>query len=152
VSVEVGGQAPDFALRDQHGQLVRLSDFRDRKIVLLVFYPWAFTGVCTGELIALRDELVFRFSDDVAVLTVSVDSMYAQRVFAEREKLGWPLLADFWPHGAVAQAYGVFDDELGCARRGTFIIDSGGIVRWKVVHDLGEARDVEAYQEALETL
>jgi peroxiredoxin len=149
MAVEVGVEAPDFELRDQHGQLVRLSGYRGRRNVLLVFYPFAFTGVCTGELAALRDELVPDRPSDVQVLTVSVDSPYAQRVFAEQERLDFPLLSDFWPHGAVAEAYGVFDGERGCALRGTFVIDKSGIVRWTVVHGMADARDVGEYRKAL---
>jgi mycoredoxin-dependent peroxiredoxin len=150
MAVEVGSKAPDFELQDQHGQRVKLSDFRGRKHVVLVFYPFAFTGVCTGELVAIRDELAS--GDDVQVLTVSVDSVFAQRVFAEREGLDYPLLSDFWPHGAVAEAYGVFDEERGCALRGTFIIDREGVVRWQVLNDLPDARDVDEYRKVLASL
>jgi mycoredoxin-dependent peroxiredoxin len=150
MSAEVGCEAPDFELKDQHGQPVKLSDYRGERNVLLVFYPFAFTGVCTGELAAIRDEP--SFGDDAQVLTVSVDSVYVQRVFAERENLTYPLLSDFWPHGAVAQAYGVFDDERGCALRGTFVIDKDGVVRWKVVNDLPDARDVGEYLKVLAEL
>jgi peroxiredoxin len=146
MAVGVGSEAPDFELQDQHGQRVRLSGFRGKHVVL-VFYPFAFTGVCTGELVAIRDELAP--GDDVQVLTVSADSVYAQRVFAEQEKLDFPLLSDFWPHGAVAQAYGVFDEERGCALRGSFIIDRAGVVRWRVVNGLPDARDVDEYRKVL---
>lgn len=142
----VGAPAPDFDLRDQHGQHVRLSDLRGRPVVL-VFYPFAFTRVCTGELRALRDELA---SLDAAVMAVSCDSMYALRVFAEQEGLEYPLLADFWPHGEVARSYGVFDAELGCAKRGTFVIDGDGIVIWTVVNSIAEARDIEDYRRVLQ--
>jgi len=129
MTVEVGGVAPDFELKDQHGTPVKLSDFRGRKDVVLVFYPLAFSGVCTGELCAIRDELPTLGGDDVQVLAVSVDSVFAHRAWAEQEKYQFPLLSDFWPHGDVAQAYGVFDDTRGLARRGTFIIDKQGVVR-----------------------
>jgi peroxiredoxin len=152
MAVEVGDQAPEFELRDQHGQPVALSGFRGARNVVLVFYPFAFTGVCTAELAALRDELVPSLAGDEALLTVSVDSVYAHRVFAEQEKLDLPLLSDFWPHGAVAQAYGVFDAERGCALRGTFIIDKDGVVRWTVVHGLPDARDVGEYRKVLGSL
>lgn len=147
-----GTPAPDFALRDQHGQTVRLSDFRGRRNVLLVFYPWAFSGVCTGELSALRDDLPRFQNEDVQVLAVSVDAMYSQRAFADREGFDFPLLADFWPHGAVARAYGVFEETAGAAVRGTFLIDRDGVVRWSVVHGIGEARDPAEYKKALAEL
>lgn len=149
MAVEVGEQAPDFALPDTDLQQVRLSDFRGRKAVVLVFYPFAFTRVCTGELCAIRDELPAFANDDVQVLSVSVDSAVAHRVFAEQEGLTYPMLSDFWPHGGVAQAYGVFNDEMGVANRGTFIIDREGIVRWKVLSAIPDARDLAEYKRVL---
>ena len=80
---------------------------------------------------------------------VSVDSKFAQRAYAEKEGYGFDLLADFWPHGAVAAQYGVFDAESGMAQRGTFIIDAGGIVRYVVVNPRGQARDLAEYRTAL---
>ncbi|GAA3440914.1 peroxiredoxin [Planomonospora venezuelensis] len=146
--VEVGSPAPDFELRDQHGTPVRLSDHRGGAVVL-VFYPLAFSGVCHGELSALRDEFVPGLPRDVRLLAVSVDSVFAQRAWADREGYGFSMLSDFWPHGQVARAYGVFDDEKGVARRGTFIIDGEGMVRWRVVNPAAQARDVAEYRQAL---
>jgi len=152
VTLSVGDVAPDFALRDQHGQVHRLSDYRGRSNVLLVFYPFAFTGVCTGELCAIRDDLAGLQNDDTQVLAISCDSVASLRAFAEQQSFEHPLLSDFWPHGAVASAYGVFNETLGAAERGTFIIDKQGIVRWTVRTALGEARDLAAYQKALAEL
>jgi peroxiredoxin len=152
MTVDVGAEAPDFELRDQHGQPVRLSDFRGGKKVVLVFFPFAFTRVCTGEMCALRDDLPSFQNDDVQVLALSCDTMFTQRVYAETEGLQFPVLSDFWPHGAVASAYGVFDDALGCAIRGTFIIDREGLVRWKVVHAIPDARDQSEYLKVLAEL
>ena len=152
MSVEVGQQAPDFELKDQHGTPVRLSDFRGRKNVVLVFYPLAFSGVCSGELRAMRDEFPEAARDDVELLTVSVDSVYALRAWSDTEAFGFPLLSDFWPHGDVARSYGVFDNNRGIATRGTFIIDKDGVVRWKVVNPVPEARDIADYQKALAAL
>lgn len=152
MALEVGDVAPDFELKDQHGQAVKLSDFRGRKTVVIVFYPFAFTGVCTGELCAIRDELPVFENDDVQVLSVSVDSVFSHRVFAEQEKLTYPLLSDFWPHGEVAKAYGVFEENLGAATRGTFIVDKEGVLRWKVVNAIPDARDQEEYKKVLEEL
>jgi len=153
MSVEVGTAAPDFELKDQHGTPVKLSDFRGKKNVVLVFYPLAFSGVCTGELCTIRDELPTLGGDDtVQVLAVSVDSVWALRTWADQEKYQFPLLSDFWPHGGVAREYGVFDDEKGIAIRGTFIIDTEGVVRWKVVHGPAEARDFDEYRKALAEL
>lgn len=150
--IEPGHAAPGFELSDQHGQTVRLADFADRKNVVLVFYPLAFSGVCEGELAALRDAAADFVNDGVQLLAVSVDSMFAHRAWADRENLAFPLLSDFWPHGATAEAYGVFDDTRGVAVRATFIIDKEGTVRWKVVNPISEPRDTDAYRKALADL
>jgi mycoredoxin-dependent peroxiredoxin len=152
MAVEVGQQAPDFELKDQHGTPVRLSSFRGKKNVVLVFYPLAFSGVCTGELTAMRDEFPEVTRDDVELLTVSVDSGYALRAWSDAEHFEFSLLSDFWPHGDVARSYGVFDDNRGIATRGTFIIDTDGVVRWKVVNPVPQARDIADYQKALAAL
>jgi peroxiredoxin len=150
--VEVGERAPEFVLPDQHGQRVRLSSFSDRRDVILVFYPYSFTGVCGGELLALNEQLSQLQNDRVQLLAVSVDSMFSQRAFAEQQGLGFPLLADFWPHGEVARAYGVFDEKVGAALRGTFVIDKQGVVRWAVLNAIPDARDITGYHRALATL
>ncbi|CAL9561997.1 peroxiredoxin [Streptomyces pilosus] len=152
MAIQVGDKAPAFELRDNHGATVRLSDFRGRKNVVVLFYPFAFTGVCTGELCEVRDNLP-RFADrDTQVLAVSNDSIHTLRVFGEQEGLEYPLLSDFWPHGDVSRAYGVFDEDKGCAVRGTFIIDKEGVVRWSVVNALPDARDLNDCVKALDTL
>jgi peroxiredoxin (alkyl hydroperoxide reductase subunit C) len=147
--IEVGEPAPDFVLKDQNNQPVRLSEYQGRKNVLLVFYPLAFTGTCQGELCQLRDNLGDFVSDDVEVLTVSVDSPYSHKVWAEREGYDFPMLSDFWPHGAVAQAYGVFNEVAGIANRGTFLIDRAGIVRYAEMNGPGQARDQDAWRKAI---
>lgn len=150
--IEVGAQAPDFALRDQHNQEVRLGDFRGHKAVLLVFYPLAFTGTCQGELCQVRDNLNAFANDGVQVLTVSVDSPFSHRVWAEQQGYHFPLLSDFWPHGEVARAYGVFNEERGFANRGTFVIDREGVVRFAEMNEPGLARDQDAWRKALESV
>jgi mycoredoxin-dependent peroxiredoxin len=152
MSVEVGEQAPDFELTDQHGTPVRLSSFRGSKNVVLVFYPLAFSGVCTGELCAMRDDFPEVTREDVELLTVSVDSTFVLRTWADQERFSFGLLSDFWPHGSVASLYGVFDSDRGVATRGTFIIDKEGVVRWKVVNPIPQARDIAEYQKALASL
>jgi mycoredoxin-dependent peroxiredoxin len=152
MAIEVGEQAPDFELKDQHGTPVRLSGFRGEKNVVLVFYPLAFSGVCTGELCALRDDFPEVTREDVELLAVSVDSTHVIRTWSEQQNFGFTLLADFWPHGAVAKLYGVFDENLGFAKRGTFIIDKTGVVRWSVVNPIPQARDIAEYQKVLADL
>jgi peroxiredoxin len=152
MAVEVGDQAPDFELQDQHGTPVRLSSLRGKKNVVLVFYPLAFSGVCRGELRSMRDEFPEVNRDDVELLTVSVDSTYTHRAWSDAEHYNFALLSDFWPHGGVARSYGVFDEDAGVAARGTFIIDKEGVVRWKVVTPILQARDIAEYQKALAAL
>lgn len=147
--VEVGRPAPEFTLRDQHGRPVSLADFRGRRAVLLVFYPLAFTRICQGELCGIRDDLAAFQNDAAQVLAVSVDSVGAQRAWAEQQGYTFPLLADFWPHGAVARAYGVFDEVAGHAIRGTFLIDVDGVIRWRSVLPTGTARDQQEWRAAL---
>jgi peroxiredoxin len=150
--IPVGAQAPDLTLKDQNNQEVRLADFRGRKAVLLVFYPLAFSGTCQGELSEIRDNLPDYANDDVQVLTVSVDSVYSHKVWAIREGFEFPLLADFYPHGAVAQAYGVFNETAGFANRGTFLIDTGGVVRFAEMLGPGEVRDQNGWRKAVTDL
>jgi peroxiredoxin len=150
--LEVGSTAPDFTLRDQNREEVTLSSFRGAQAVLVVFYPLAFTSTCTGELCSVRDNLGVYQNDKVQVLAISVDSTYSHKIFAEREGYEFPLLADFWPHGAVASAYGVFNDDAGFANRGTFLIDLEGVVRFAEMNAPGEGRDSDKWQAAIEQL
>lgn len=152
MAVEIGSAAPDFTLSDYNKQQVTLSKFRGDKNVLLVFYPFAFSGICTGELCQVRDEFADYTAADVQVLGVSVDSPFALKAWAEQEGYKFPLLADFWPHGAVAQQYGVFNDKAGLAVRGTFLIDKTGVVRFTEINGPGEARDQSAWKKAIAAL
>ena len=152
MTIQVGDEAPDFTLRDQNNEEVTLSSFRGTKAVLIVFYPAAFTGICTNELARLRDELPTFQNDDVQVLTISVDSVYSHKIFSDREGYEFPLLSDFWPHGAVAQAYGSFNEKSGIANRGTFLVDRDGIVRFTELNGPGEGRDASDWQAAIKAL
>jgi peroxiredoxin (alkyl hydroperoxide reductase subunit C) len=150
--LDIGRPAPDFTLKDQHGQDVSLTDFRGEKNLVLVFYPFAFSRVCTGELCELRDQIA-DFSDDrTALVAVSCDHMFSQRAFAERDGYSFPLLSDFWPHGAVSSAYGIFNEKAGCSGRATFIVDRDGVLRWMVENEIPQARDVEDYRKILADL
>jgi peroxiredoxin (alkyl hydroperoxide reductase subunit C) len=140
----LGTPAPDFALRDQNNQEVSLSGLLGSD-VLLVFYPFAFTGICQGELTWVRDHGPL----PAKVLTISVDSVYAHKVWAEREGYDFPLLSDFWPHGEVARAYGVFNEKMGAANRGTFLVDRAGVIRFAAMNGPGEPRGDDVWQAAL---
>ena len=147
----VGDVAPDVELTDTHGTSVRLSELRGTPVVL-VFLPFAFSGTCTGELCELRDNIGAFDRAGVRLFAISCDPMYALRAWAEAEGYQFDLLSDFWPHGAAAQAYGVFDAVRGRANRGSFLIDADGVVRWAVVNEAGQARPLAAYREALAAL
>jgi len=147
--LEAGQPVPDFELRDQHGQNVSLSSFRGSRAVLLVFYPFAFSRVCTGELRELRDSWPPAGVSEVELLAVSCDPVYSLRSFADSDGLSFPLLSDFWPHGDVSSTYGVFDSERGCSTRSSFAIDRKGVLRWQVHHALPNARDVGDYARVL---
>jgi mycoredoxin-dependent peroxiredoxin len=148
----VGVPAPDFRLRDQFGQDVALSDFRGTKAVAIVFFPWAFSNVCTSEMSGIRDRLDEFLTFDTEVLAISCDPTYSLRVFADTDGLNFPLLSDFWPHGAVASAYGVFDPDRGVARRSSFVIDREGNVSWAVHNELGDGRDLDEHLARLHHL
>jgi peroxiredoxin len=147
----VGESAPDFTLRDQHGQDVTLAELRGAPVVLL-FYPFAFSRVCSGELRSIRDDHPALVREGVRLLGISCDPMFALRAFAEAERLSVPLLSDFWPHGEVARRYGVLDEDRGCARRSTFVVDADGVVRWTVHNAMPDARDLDELEGVLERL
>jgi len=148
----VDSAAPDFTLYDQNRQPVTLSDFRGVKDVLLVFFPLAFTGICQGELDQIRDELPDYENDDHAVLAISVGPAPTHKVWATQSGFLFPVLSDFWPHGAVSRAYGVFNDDAGVANRGTFVVDRSGIIRFAEMKQPGEARDQRLWVDALAAL
>jgi len=152
MSVEVGDLAPDFTLKDQNNQVVTLSQFKGEKSVLVVFYPLAFSGICSSELCSLRDDLPRFSNDDVQLVTISVDSVYSHKVWAQQEGFEFPLLSDFWPHGGVAREYGVFDENKGIALRGTFLVDTEGVIRYKVVNGIPDARNHDEYAKAVAAL
>jgi mycoredoxin-dependent peroxiredoxin len=150
--IGVGQEAPDFTLKDQNNEEFTLSSYRGEKAVLIVFYPLAFTGICTGELCEVRDDMPTFENDDVLTVSISVDSVYSHKIFSEREGYEFPLLADFWPHGEVAQRYGVFNDVAGIANRGTFLVGKDGIVRFAEMNGPGEGRDADEWRAAIKSL
>ncbi len=152
MTLKVGDTPPDFTLRDQNGQDTTLSSFRGSKNVLLVFYPFAFSGICTGELCEVRQDLSSFQNDHVQVLGISCDTVYSLKKWAQQEGYEFPLLSDYWPHGRVAEAYGVFDDSRGMAIRGTFLVDVAGKIRFEEVNGPGQARDQAVWKRALNEL
>jgi len=148
----IGDHAPDFELVNQYGETVKLSDFRGKKSVVLVFYPLSFSGICTGELCEIRDNFAKFEKDNVELLAISVDSKFVQKQFAEHEGYKFSVLADFWPHGAVAKAYEVFIEDAGIANRATFVINKDGELVAKFVTAPGQARSLDEYDRALASL
>jgi peroxiredoxin len=153
MTLAAGTDAPDFTLKDQDGNEVTLSSFQGKQNVVLVFYPFTFTGVCQGELCSLRDDISEFESANAQVLAVSCDSRFAQKQWADAQGYNFPVLSDFWPHGAVSRAYDTFDENLGAATRSTYVIDkSGKIADVFASPNLGTAREKAGYEAALAKL
>lgn len=148
----VGDRAPEFTLRDQNGGPVSSAELHSDRALLVVFFPFAFSGICTGELQEIRDDLGRFQSDEVTVVAVSCDPVFALRAWDDRDGYFFPLLSDFWPHGEVSRSFGVFEESGGFARRGTFLIDRDGVVRWALVNEAGQRRDFAGFHAALADL
>lgn len=151
MAIEVGQLAPDFSLPNTHGTPVTLSELRGEP-VLVVFYPFAFSGICTGELCELRDNFALFQDARVKLVAISCDPMFSLKAWTEQEGFEFDLLSDFWPHGKTSSDYGVFNSERGLATRGSFLIDAEGVVRWAVVNEPGQARDFAGYRAAVDAL
>jgi mycoredoxin-dependent peroxiredoxin len=151
MAVTTGERAPAFDLAVTHEERVKLSDFLGRRNVLLVFHPFAFTAVCEEEALDLQENLDSFSNAETDVVLVSCDPWPARRAWKEQLKATYTFASDFWPHGAAAKAYGVFDEERGAPYRGTFLIDKEGTVIWSLVKVSGERR-AEMVPESLETL
>lgn len=153
MSLDVGDAAPDFTLSDTEGNQITLSSYRDKQSVTLVFIPFAFTGVCKGELCELRDNLATFNDADNQVLAITCDRAPSLAEWKRQEGFNFPLLSDGWPHGEVAKAYGCFNEDLGCAERLTVVVDRDGRIAEKFASGgLGEARPLSNYTEALAKL
>lgn len=152
MALDVGSAAPDFTLKNQHGEDIALSSFRGDKDVILVFFPFAFSSICTGELGEIRDSLGEFTAKGAEVLAISCDHFFSNRTFADREGYTFAILSDFWPHGDVTRMYGTFNEGAGAPNRGTYIIDREGVLRWKVENGIPDARDLDDYRVALTEL
>jgi peroxiredoxin len=149
--IKIGEKAPDFTLKDQSGNAVTLSSYQGKRNVVLVFYPLSFTSVCSVQMPAYSKEKGSFQEYDAEVLGISVDSSPVHKAFAESVGVEYPLLADFYPHGGVARAYGILRAE-GFAERATFVIDKQGIVRYAEVHEIGKVPDRTKALDALGAL
>lgn len=152
MSLGIGDRAPKFTLSNQFGEKISLSDFQGKKNVVVTFYPFAFTGLCTSELCAIRDRRADFINDDTEVLSISCDPVTSLKVFSEQENFTHSLLSDFYPHGDVSKEYGAFLEEKGFATRATYVIDKEGIIRWALVNGPGEGRNADDYAAALAEL
>jgi len=151
-TLQVGDRAPDFTLADQDGNQVTLSSFVGKKNVVLLFHPLAFTKICDVQMPGYSREKQSFEGLDAQVLGVSVDSVPAHKAWAAQlGGIDYPLLADFWPHGEVAQKYGVFLD-TGYSGRATFVIDRNGIIRSIEIHEMGTVPDRGKVVDALQSL
>jgi len=150
--IDVGTEAPRFALSDQHGEKVKLDEFKGKRVILS-FHPLAFTPVCAKQMKALEENRD-RFEELNAIaLGISVDSVPAKHAWAKDLGIKQTrLLADFWPHGAVAEAYGIFREADGFSERAVFILDEEGIVRWSKLYPMSEVPDMGEILEQLKRL
>ncbi len=149
MAISIGGSAPEFSLKDQSQQEVKLSDFRGKKRVVLVFYPLDWSPVCTNEHACLVNDMK-RFEQlDAQVLGLSVDSTWSHKAYAEKMGIQYPLLADFNPRGAVAAKYGVYLEDKGITGRAISIIDKDGKLAWQKNYDIPVVPDIQEVAQAL---
>lgn len=149
--IEVGDAAPDFTLKDQNERDVALSDFKGKKRVVLSFHPLAWTSVCKAQMQDLKKHKGDFDRLNAVALGLSVDSVPCKKAWAEAIGVkDTSLLADFWPHGGIAQAYGIFREKHGSSKRVVFIVDKEGIVRFKKIYPIKEVPDIGEILNALE--
>lgn len=152
MAAEIGAPAPDFTLMDQDRNPVSLESLKGTKS-LIVFIPFPFTGICSAEACELRDNLSTLKVLDANVVVITTHALPTNKAWADQNGLEFPVLADYWPHGEVARAFGTFDETLGAATRSTYVLDADGVVRDVIATDsLGTAREYDAYTAALEKI
>jgi peroxiredoxin len=141
VAIGTGDKAPDFDLEDARGERVRLSDFLGRSNLLLVFHPFAWTGICTEEALDLQANLETFRAAETEIVLVACDPAPSRQAWKEHLGAQYLFPSDFWAHGATAKAYGVFNEATGAPVRGTFLIDKQGTVIWSLVNEPAVRRD-----------
>jgi mycoredoxin-dependent peroxiredoxin len=151
MAVRTGDKAPEFDLEVNHKERVKLSDYRGRSNVLLVFHPFAFTAVCEEEARDLQENLESFRNAQTEIVFVSCDPSAARQAWKQKLGAEYTFASDFWPHGAAAKAYGVFNEQTGAPLRGTFLIDKEGSVIWSLVK-IKDERRVEMVPDSLDTL
>jgi len=149
MAVSAGQAAPEFTLKDQNQQEVKLADFRGKKNVVLIFYPLDWSPTCTKEHACMVNDLKRFESLDAQVLGVSVDSAWSHKAFAEKMNIHYPLLADFNPRGDMAAKYGVYPEDKGITGRAIYIVGKDGKVAWAKNYDIPALPDINEVAEAL---
>ena len=152
MALSVGTAAPDFTLKDQNQKEVKLSDFKGKKNVVIVFYPLDWSPVCTNEHVCFVNEMKNFEQLDAAVLGVSVDSVWSHKAFAEKMGIHYSLLADFQPRGAVGDKFGVYLADKGITGRAIAIVDRNGNLAWFKNYDIPTVPDIKEVSEALAKL
>ena len=149
MAIAVGAAAPEFTLKDQSQKEVKLSDFKGKKNVVLVFYPLDWSPVCTNEHKCFVDDMKKFEQLDAQVLGLSVDSAWSHKAYAEKMGIQYPLLADFQPRGAVAEKFGMFLADKGITGRAIAIINKDGKVAWFKQYDIPTFPDLSEVSQAL---
>ncbi|HLE39318.1 MAG TPA: redoxin domain-containing protein [Acidimicrobiia bacterium] len=148
----IGSPAPSFELRDTEGNTVSLESLRGRKS-LIVFIPFPFSSTCEGELCTIRDRHAELNDLDANVMAITTDTTFSNAEWSKKNGFRFPVLSDFWPHGAVTEAYGAFDPRVGAANRSTYVLDAAGVVRAIVATESRKfAREFDAYVKALNAI
>ncbi|MCD5415582.1 peroxiredoxin [Candidatus Bipolaricaulota bacterium] len=150
--IEVGKEAPDFVLKDQHGENVNLNEYRSKRVILS-FHPLAWTGVCARQMQALEENRAVFSERNAEAFGVSVDSVPCKEAWAKELRIrGTKLLSDFWPHGEVAESYGIFRAKDGFSERAVIILDEQGVVRFAKVYPMREVPNMEEVLSSLEVI
>ncbi len=149
MTLAIGTAAPAFKLYDQDKEEVTLESLKGGN-ALVVFIPFPFTGHCDNEGCQLRDGLGDLGDLDAKVVVITTHALPTNAKWASDNDFGFPVLADYWPHGEVTQTYGAFNDETGSANRVTYVLDAHGIVQDVIATDsLGTPREYDLYGRAL---
>jgi peroxiredoxin (alkyl hydroperoxide reductase subunit C) len=149
MTLAVGTPAPSFELIDQERNPIKSEDLRGEKS-LIVFIPFPFSGICSGELCAIRDRLAALNELDAKVVVITVDTHFTNQKWSSDNGFQFPVLSDYWPHGETAQAYGAFNEKVGAANRVTYVLDREGTIRQVIDSgSLGTPREFDDYVEAL---
>jgi peroxiredoxin (alkyl hydroperoxide reductase subunit C) len=147
----IGTTAPEFSLLSQDREEIALDDLRGNRS-MIVFMPYPHTPTCESEACQIRDNWASFQALDTKVVMITAHAVPTNRSWAEDQGFLFPILSDYWPHGAVSRAYDTFDETFGYAKRTTYILDSDGVIREVIASDaLREARPFDAYLPALES-